>query len=268
MMRFTLVVVLIAAVEAATECPTGSSAASYVVTTNGVSDILTPCYFPFEYRGNFFSTCTTQDRHTAWCYTTPDFNTWGECDDKRSTGPDGFTTFRLVPIQLRGGSDCNGCCNCNQIAEFRFKDSQGSQIAPVSVTNPGGNQGGMDYHVPSKLIDQDINTKFLDSNTQPVVFAFSSGVSVISYEWVTGDDATARDMISWRLDGKLFATDAAWTTVHTVSNYGTTTTRKSVVGPFNVSNFTSVCACNAGYTGPDGGPCSPCPSGTYKDSYG
>jgi hypothetical protein len=122
----------------------------------------------------------------------------------------------------------------------------------------------MDYHAPSKLIDQDINTKFLDFNTQPVVFAYSSGVSVISYEWVTGNDATARDMISWRLEGKHFATDAAWTTVHTVSNYGTTQSRSSVVGPF----FFNVCMCNPGYTGPDGGPCSPCPSGTYKDSYG
>jgi hypothetical protein len=203
MMRFTLVVLLIAAVEAATECTPGTH------------------------------------------------------------GADGFTTFRLVPLQLRGGSDCAGCCTCNQIAEFLFKDIQGNQIAPVSVTNPGGNQGGMDFHAPSTLIDQDINTIFLDGNTQPVVFAFSSGVSVISYEWVTARDATARDMISWRLEGKQFGVDD-WTTVHTVSNYGTTQSRSSVVGPFNVTS----CFCNRGHTGPDGGPCSPCPSGTYKDSYG
>jgi hypothetical protein len=202
MMRFTLVVLLIAAVEAATECPPGT------------------------------------------------------------TGPDGFTTFRLVPLQLRGGSDCAGCCTCHQIAEFRFKDMQGNQIAPVSVTNPGGyNNIGQE---PIKLIDLDIYSKFLDANTQPVEFAFSSGVSVISYEWVTSGDATATDMISWRLEGKNFATDAAWTTVHTVSNYGTTQSRSSVVGPF----FFNVCMCNPGHTGPDGGPCSPCVSGTYKDSYG
>jgi hypothetical protein len=120
----------------------------------------------------------------------------------------------------------------------------------------------MNGEVPSQLIDQDVNTKFLDINAQPVVFWFSSGVSVISYEWVTANDVPARDMISWRLDGKNFSTDGAWTTVHTVSNYGTTQSRSSVVGPF------SVCMCNPGHTGPNGGPCSPCPSGTYKDSYG
>jgi hypothetical protein len=189
MMRFTLVVVLIAAVQAATECQPGTT---------------------------------------------------------------GFTTCRLVPIQLRGGYDCGGgCCGCHVIAEFRFRDIQGNQIAPVSATNPGGYQGGVDYHFPSRLIDQDTATTFLDHNVQPVEFEFSPGVSVTSYEWVTGPDASARDMISWRLEGKQFSTDTAWTTVHTVSNYGTTESRKSVVGPFNVTSW-----------------CSECPTGTYKNVSG
>jgi hypothetical protein len=200
MMRFALVVVLIAAVEAATGCPTGT------------------------------------------------------------TGPDSFTTLRLVPIQIRGGSDCGWICPSYQIAEFRFRDTQGNQIAPADVTNPGGSQGGWNYSVPGNLFDQSIYTNFIDLNIQPVVFAFSSGVSVISYEWVTANDGPAGDMISWRLEGKQLATDAAWTTVHNVSNYITTESRSSVVGPFNL------CKCNPGPS--DDGPCSPCPSGTYKDSYG
>ena len=102
-------------------------------------------------------------------------------------------------------------------------------------------------------------TNFIDLNIQPVVFAFSSGVSVTSYEWVTVNSGPASsDMISWRLEGKQLATDAAWTTVHNVSNYKTTESRRTVVGPFNL------CKCNPGPS--DDGPCSPCPSGTYKDS--
>jgi hypothetical protein len=206
MRRFTFVVVLIAAVEAATGCPTGT------------------------------------------------------------TGPDSFTTFRLVPIQLRGadqlrdGSDCSGCCTCNQIAEFRFRDTQGNQIDPANVTNPGGNQLLWDNAGPGNLLDKKNTPTFIDVNIQPVVFVFSSGVSVTSYEWVTAVYGTASDMISWRLEGKQLATDAAWTTVHNVSNYKTTESRLTVVGPFNL------CKCNPGPS--DDGPCSTCPSGTYKDSYG
>jgi hypothetical protein len=221
------------------------------------------------------------------------------------------STFRLVPVQLRGGSECSppgGCCSCYQMAEFRFKDIQGNQIAPVSVTNPGG-QPDMPTQSPSSLIDNDIYSKFLDFNIQPVVFAFNSGVSAMSYEWVTADDASARDMISWRLEGKFFATDTAWTTLHTVSNYNTALSRYTVVGPFYVdagtysasgrpciaceagayqastgsasctacpSNSTSPagsanltnCTCNAGSTGPNGGPCALCVAGKYKTSTG
>ena len=56
---------------------------------------------------------------------------------------------------------------------------------------------------------------------------------IVSYEWVTGNDAPARDIISWGLEGKKFATDAAWTTLHTFSNYDTTESVHSS-GPFYV----------------------------------
>ena len=133
-------------------------------------------------------------------------------------------------------SEFPACCTCYQMMEFRFKDIQGNRSAPVNVTNPGGNQLDTSYIGPSNLIDENMNSKFLDANRQPVVFAFSSGISLISYEWVTGDDATARDMISWRLEGKLVDTDADWTTVHTVSILHT----KRVVLPTRLSlNSTS-----------------------------
>ncbi len=135
-----------------------------------------------------------------------------------------YSTFRLVPVDLRRGRECY------QVTALRFFDIQGNKIAPASANNPGGSNPVREK--PRNLIDDDINSKFLDFNIQPAEFTFTCGVSAMSYEWVTGNDFPGRDMISWRIEGKKFATDTDWTTLHTVSNYDTTLKRKAVVGPF------------------------------------
>ena len=83
------------------------------------------------------------------------------------------------------------------------------------------------------MIDGNINTKFVDLNRQPAEFQFSSQVVLGSYEWVTGEDESDRDMLSWRLEGRQTAEDA-WTTLHNVSNYLTTQDRKQIVGRFDI----------------------------------
>ena len=138
-------------------------------------------------------------------------------------------TFRLVPVSIRTAN----YCHCYQVSEFRFFDIRGNQIAPTSATNPGGNNPSTES--PRNLIDDNINSKFLDFNMQPAVFTFKLGVSAVAYAWVTGNDAPERDLISWRLEGKQFTTDTTWTTLHTVSNYATTLNRNAVVGPFYVN---------------------------------
>ncbi len=135
-----------------------------------------------------------------------------------------YSTFRLVPVTLRSADDCY------QVTAVRFFGIQGKKIAPASATNPGGNNPWTEK--PSNLLDDNIHSKFLDFNIRPVEFTFNVGVSPMSYEWVTGNDFPERDMLSWRLEGNFFATDADWTTLHTVSNYDTTQNRKTVVGPF------------------------------------
>jgi deleted-in-malignant-brain-tumors protein 1 len=147
------------------------------------------------------------------------------------------------------------CISGYQIGDFRFFDIRGDRIAPVNAINLGGRNNasggtGLLGNGPSNPFVYGASngtkctnstnstkcpiTKFLDFNIQPVVFTFDSGASAMSYEWVTGDDAPIRDMISWRLEGKRFATDAAWTTLHTVSNYSTTLIRNAAVGKFYV----------------------------------
>jgi hypothetical protein len=51
-----------------------------VTSTQGGAVPGTPCYFPFEYKGQMFSECSTQDYSNAWCSTTPVYSgKWGEC---------------------------------------------------------------------------------------------------------------------------------------------------------------------------------------------
>jgi hypothetical protein len=130
-----------------------------------------------------------------------------------------YSNFRLVPIHTRDNN------TWYEITAFRFFDGQGKKITPTSATNPGGRNPW--YGQPINLIDDNIDSKFVDRNMQPVEFTFNVGVSALSYEWVTGTNGG--DMISWRLEGGKFA---YWTTLHTVSNYDTTLNRKAVVGPF------------------------------------
>jgi hypothetical protein len=54
---------------------------------------------------------------------------------------------------------------------------------------------------------------------------------------------------------------AAAVTTHTCSNSSNSSTSSG-------GNVLTSCSCNPGYTASDGGPCSPCPYGTYKDSIG
>ena len=50
------------------------------VTTNGNVASGSPCFFPFEYNGQIFTECTSQNWQTPWCSTTPVYaGTWGEC---------------------------------------------------------------------------------------------------------------------------------------------------------------------------------------------
>ena len=51
---------------------------------------------------------------------------------------------------------------------------------------------------------------------------------------------------------------AAFVTTHTCSKSSNS----------SGGNVLTSCSCNPGYTASDGGPCSPCPYGTYKDSIG
>ena len=63
-----------------TEVPSRDARSYSCVTTNGNVASGTPCHFPFEYNGQIFYECTSQDWHVPWCSTTAVYyQSWGEC---------------------------------------------------------------------------------------------------------------------------------------------------------------------------------------------
>mmetsp|Transcript_54771 Transcript_54771/g.114513 ORF Transcript_54771/g.114513 Transcript_54771/m.114513 type:complete len:210 (+) Transcript_54771:8173-8802(+) len=53
---------------------------SNCVAHRGTAKAGSSCIFPFEYKGQVFGQCTTQDYTVPWCSTTPVFQgLWGEC---------------------------------------------------------------------------------------------------------------------------------------------------------------------------------------------
>ena len=120
--------------------------------------------------------------------------------------------------------------NCVQASEFVFQIGGVDQsMAGVTVTNPSGsNPVGEE---PSKLVDSNLNTKGLDlnfvsnGNITNFIFQFSSEKAFNGYRWATANDEEGRDPKSWTISAGNNGT--TWTTLHTVTNFSATATRKT-----------------------------------------
>lgn len=88
-------------------------------------------------------------------------------------------------------------------------------LLSVSDENPGGQHAG---EGSSKLIDGDINTKFLTFDFTPDFWMqqdFEEAVTVNAYTVTSGNDAPERDPFNWTLAGSNDGT--TWETLHTVT---------------------------------------------------
>ncbi|WP_367874534.1 autotransporter-associated beta strand repeat-containing protein [Luteolibacter sp. Populi] len=133
-----------------------------------------------------------------------------------------YQYFRFTPIKLRNDSTANSI----QVAEFQFLKS-GAPLpwAGAAVTNPGGNRPGAE--LPSNLIDGLPGTKWLDFYRNPVVFAFTSQVTIDGYRFTTANDANERDPVRWILEGS--NDEIAWVVLdHLQADFATPTGRATV----------------------------------------
>ena len=102
-----------------------------------------------------------------------------------------------------------------QVSEFDLiNDGNKVDYTNLTVTNPGGNSPANEE--PPKIIDGDINTKWLDFNIAPLVFTFNAPVTIDSYNFATANDALGRTPISWKFEGS--ANGATWVEIDSRSS--------------------------------------------------
>ena len=78
------------------------------------------------------------------------------------------------------------------------------------VTNPDGDNPGAeppsaagDGSFPATTCAQNCNHKWLDRNYGDLVFTFDSPVTISQYDWMTANDAPARDPARWTLEASV-----------------------------------------------------------------
>ena len=138
-------------------------------------------------------------------------------------GPAVYRYFRLVPVTLRGGQQMV------QLAEFQMLVNS-TRLAGAAATNPGGSNSPNAGEGASKGNDNDLGSKWLDANKQPLVLDYGTSVVATGYRLATANDAQERDPVSWRVEGSQNGT--TWALVDEQSNVSVTTQRKTWLAPF------------------------------------
>jgi hypothetical protein len=119
-------------------------------------------------------------------------------------------------------------------AELRFYDATGKRLFPSAWSNPGGNNP---YgHTAALAFDEDVGTKWLDGNRQPLIATFNTAVQVASYEWISASDAGSflgRNPVSWLLQARSLSSDR-WEVLARVVKYSVDESINALVGPFSV----------------------------------
>jgi archaellin len=122
-----------------------------------------------------------------------------------------------------------------QVSEF-FIMTNGSDYSWGSSTITSNMAGASSQEV-SKLIDGDIFTKYcttqwgsVQTNQCDIVIALDGSISssdITGYAFVTGEDESSRDPISWKLYGSSNGTD--WTLIDEQTDYAVATERRTRV---------------------------------------
>ena len=114
-----------------------------------------------------------------------------------------FSDIHEVTITITKVRDC--VYSLVQLAEIKFYDSKGSQILTTgTVENPGGNFPS--HENPSKLVDGQSDTKWLDSNMGAWGGSCSTSTLILSIVskpasmiLVTANDSEQRDPVSFEV---------------------------------------------------------------------
>lgn len=115
-----------------------------------------------------------------------------------------------------------------QVSELEMS-FEGARLAGATATNPGGsNPAGQG---PGNVLDDNLGSKWCDSNRGALMLDFGAPVRVDGYGWATADDQPARDPVRWRLEGS--DNGSTWTLLddRTQADHQVPETRKKYLGP-------------------------------------
>lgn len=114
-----------------------------------------------------------------------------------------FDSFRFTPTKLRDNEKANSV----QVAEIIFRENdENVDLDECKTYNPGGRNPRNEE--PDKVDDADVGTKFLDFNKGFFMIECPKPMAINKWTWVTANDATERDPVQWKLEGKL--ADGKW----------------------------------------------------------
>ena len=132
-----------------------------------------------------------------------------------------YRYYRFRTTKIRGGISPTMV----QLSEIEFYYNNAKlSFSGATATNPGGsNPVGEE---PSKAIDGNTSTKWLDFNIQSLVIDFGSGVKKIAsaFRFATANDESGRDPVRWVVEGS--NDNSTWTALHTQSTDASITTSR------------------------------------------
>lgn len=127
-----------------------------------------------------------------------------------------------------------GSTNICQMAELYLYDKEGNKLGWISGTtvNAPSQASYSSSEGPDKIIDGNINTKFCllnfniyTTSGMPILIEIPETVDFTSYSYVTANDSSERDPISWKLE--LSYDNETWFNLSEISDASITNTRKA-----------------------------------------
>ncbi len=160
------------------------------------------------------------------------------------SGSSNHRYIRFKTTKLRSGAATGNI----QLDEFEFF-SEGVEVVPVAVENPGGSnavtagEGAINLiNGDSDPVDEETGAvtrrKWYDAGNAPVIFDFGEApVSVDSYAFTTANDFNSRDPLRWTLEGS--DDGVTWTTIEAVvsHDYPTPTARFTTIPRIYLDNI-------------------------------
>jgi hypothetical protein len=143
-----------------------------------------------------------------------------------------YIRWTITAIRTPGGGTI-------QVAEFNLINGASNiNMSGSTVTiSPAGASGSGSETIAS-LKDGNTATKWFSSISGalalPHIITFDMGTvtEFNAYRWATAGDAEGRDPVSWTVSGSL--DNSTFTTLDTETNFATTTSRQTYVGPFTI----------------------------------